>query len=69
MNKKCVLIDLERSIKTGYVTYWKPNKMGYTRDLNKAGWYDEVTANQLVEEDFDKRTVAVSEFVIDNILI
>jgi len=68
MIKKFILLDLERTISTGYTTYWKPNQVGYTRDLVEAGLYIESEANEIVESDFDKRTVAISEYVIDNIL-
>lgn len=63
-----VLIDLERSIKLGHVHYWKPRKMGYTTRLDEAGWYNEDIAKQIVNEDYDHRTVAVPKHVIDNIL-
>lgn len=69
MAEKCVLLDLERSIKSGYVYYWKPNKIGYTNSINEAGLYDEEEANKIAAEDFDKRTVVINQSVIDNILI
>lgn len=65
---KNVLLDLERTIATGLTTYWKPNKMGYTRELKEAGLYDDDVAKEIVQSDYDKRTVAINKQVIDNIL-
>ena len=69
MSEKCVLVDLERSVKSGYITYWKPNKMGYTRNINEAGIYDNEQGKKIAAEDFDNRTVVINQSVIDNILI
>lgn len=63
-----VLIDLERTIGSGVVHYWKANRHGYTRTILEAGWFDEPVAKRLVDEDFDKRTVMVSEDVVNKII-
>lgn len=68
MAKKCILMDLERSIRSGYVYYWKPNRMGYTSNLEEAGRYQEEEAKQIAESDFDKRTVVINQSIIDNII-
>lgn len=68
MSEKRILVDLERSIKSGYVTYWKPFKRGYTTNLKEAGRYQEDEANRIAAEDFDHRTIAINQSVIDNIL-
>lgn len=65
---KYYLIDLERSMRTGLIYYWKPNKFGYTTDLREAGLYDEKEAKDIVDDDIDKRTVLVSELTVKNIL-
>jgi len=65
---KYYLIDLERSMRTGSIHYWKPNKFGYTTDLREAGLYDEKEAKDIVDDDIDKRTVLVSELTVKNIL-
>lgn len=62
------LIDLERSIGSGIMTYWKSNSRGYTRDINEGGLYVEEVAKKLVESDFDKRTVMVHEDVVKKIV-
>lgn len=67
MANKCILIDLERSIKYGYVYYWKARKIGYTTNLDEAGRYDEEEAKKIAEEDLEEKTVVINESVIDNI--
>lgn len=59
--KKFVLIDLERSIKTGATHYWKGNRNGYTVNVNDVGRYDEEHARQLILHDYERNTVGVSE--------
>ena len=54
------LVDLERSIRTGVVHYWKANKMGYTRDLDEAGLYEHKEAVNTVSADIQGLTVMVS---------
>ena len=43
--------------------------MGYTRNLNEAGIYDNEQGKKIAAEDFDNRTVVINQSVIDNILI
>ncbi|MCM3773996.1 hypothetical protein SAMN04487777_11728 [Priestia aryabhattai B8W22] len=61
------LMDLERSIYSGMVTYWKANKSGYTTNLQRAGLYPPEEAKEIAENDFDKRTVIVDEEVVKRI--
>ncbi|WP_373896406.1 hypothetical protein [Virgibacillus sp. CBA3643] len=68
MYNQFYLMDLERTIITGLATYWKPNKFGYTTILGEAGIYSEEEADQIVSDDFDKRTVAINLHIVDNIL-
>lgn len=62
------LIDLERSVGSGVIHYWKPFKQGYTTSLEDAGQYSGSVAKEIEKGDLDKFTVAVSKVVIDNIL-
>lgn len=61
MEKEYYLIDLERSIGSGVVHYWKAHKSGYTTDLNEAGVYSDLTAGEIVDGDFDRLTVKVEQ--------
>jgi hypothetical protein len=62
------LIDLERSISTGYMYYWKAARRGYTTDIEKAGTYPEAAARDICERDFDNRTIMISEKVAEKVL-
>lgn len=62
------LLDLERTIGTGFAWYWKANNRGYTTELQEAGLYRETMAKKIVDTDFDKRTVMISEEVVKNIM-
>lgn len=55
------LIDLERSISSGMVYYWKAHKRGYTTNLNDAGVYSSLVANEIVDSDFDNHTVKIEQ--------
>lgn len=57
--QEVLLIDLERSIQSGRLHYWKDNKMGYTTDVYDAGRYDGVVAVKEVMEDVDRRTISI----------
>ncbi|MGC9935260.1 hypothetical protein [Priestia aryabhattai] len=61
------LMDLERSIYSGMVTYWKENQRGYTTNLQRAGLYSPEEANDIVEKNVDKRTVIIDEEVVLNV--
>lgn len=61
------IIDLERSISSGKMYYWKPNKFGYTTNIKEAGLYNEGAASEIVETDVDRTSVKVHKDVVDNI--
>lgn len=67
-NGEYYLIDLERSVGSGMVHYWKPGKRGYTRDIKEAGLYSEENAVDIEGSDFDHRTVKVHKDVVNIIL-
>jgi len=54
-----VLIDLERSVKTGVTHYWRAHRKGYTTDPKEAGIYTEEEAVKAVESDIDGTTVKI----------
>ncbi len=60
-------MDLERSIYSGMVTYWKANQNGYTTNLQRAGLYSSEVAKEIAEKDFDKRTVIIDEEIVKRI--
>jgi hypothetical protein len=62
------LLDLERTITTGRVFYWKANKHGYTDDITEAGLFTAEAAAEIVYNDFDKRTVTIHKNVVDKLL-
>lgn len=62
------LIDLERSIVSNSMFYWRPAKRGYTTDLKEAGIYPEAVATDIVKSDRDKRTVMVDANTVNDIL-
>lgn len=68
MDKTYYLLDLERTIGTGFAWYWKPNRRGYTTELNESGLYREAIAKEIVGTDFDKTTIMISKDVVKNIL-
>ncbi|MGM9929264.1 MAG: hypothetical protein ACI35P_15075 [Bacillus sp. (in: firmicutes)] len=59
MEDTYVLLDLERTIGSGIAHYWKQNRHGYTQDIHEAGKFSKETAEEIVNSDFDKLTVAV----------
>lgn len=61
------LLDLERSITSGIVTYWNPAKRGYTTDIKEAGRYTKEQAEEIVESDFDNRTLMFHESVAERL--
>jgi predicted nucleotidyltransferase len=62
------LLDLERTVSTGVVFYWNPNKRGYTHIIEDAGKYTENEAIEIVEGDFDMRTIMIPETTVEKIL-
>ncbi|MGG0552587.1 hypothetical protein ABEY55_08360 [Priestia aryabhattai] len=61
------LMDLERSIASGKIHYWKANKQGYMTNIQQAGLYSPEIAEQIVNSDYDKRTVMIDEAVVKKI--
>lgn len=55
------LIDIERSVKTGFTTYWRSNELGYTNNIREAGLYSKETANRIVGEDVMSMTVSIKK--------
>jgi hypothetical protein len=66
--KQFYLLDLERSILTGAMYFWKGDKRGYTTEILKAGIYPEEIAKEIVMRDLDKRTVMFSAEVVVKLL-
>lgn len=62
------LLDLERAIGIGRTFYWKPFKYGYTTLLDEAALFSREEAEQIVNADFDKRTIMVSQKTVERIL-
>lgn len=68
---KYYLLDLERSFQSnGQMYFWKQSRHGYTTDFlsGEVGLFSEDTAKQIVEDDFDQKTVMISEKVVERIL-
>lgn len=53
------LVDLERSVSSGIMHYWRPRSIGYTTKLAEAGEYTEQYSDEVVNSDFDNYTVRV----------
>jgi hypothetical protein len=62
------LMDLERTIGSGRAFYWKANKHGYTTVIQDAGLFTEAAAQRICKDDFDQRTVMISQKVAEKIL-
>jgi DNA-directed RNA polymerase subunit M/transcription elongation factor TFIIS len=63
------LIDLERSIGHGIITYWNQNCHGYTDAIEHAGIFSKRDAESIVKGDIDELTVMISTKKIRDILI
>lgn len=63
-----VLIDLERSLKSGHITYWKDGEMGYTTDIKYAGLYTSSETVKIITADLDTLTVSISSANVDKVL-
>lgn len=61
MEREYILIDLERSLKTGRLFFWRENARGYTDDLAEAGAYEAGKAYAQCYGDLDGRTVAMKK--------
>jgi len=64
MEDKYILIDLERTLGTGMVHFWKQNKFGYTKTPREAGEFNHKDASREFLKDYDNQTIAfpVDEF-------
>jgi hypothetical protein len=62
------LLDLERTISNKVPYFWNGNRHGYTSSLQHAGLFSRWTAEQIVQGDYDQRTVMISQKVVFNIL-
>jgi hypothetical protein len=62
------LLDLERSIPTGYMYYWKAGKRGYTTDISEAGLYHKPQAKEICESDKDQRTIMINEKTVERLM-
>lgn len=63
-----LLIDLERSIPSGIIFYWNQNRHGYTSNVQEAGRFSDEVAAEIVQDDFDRRTISIDENVVKKIL-
>lgn len=61
------LLDLERTIKSDIAHYWKPNRHGYTINLDDAGLYTKEEALTIVKGDYDQRTVMIAKETVERI--
>jgi hypothetical protein len=64
----CYLLDLERTIATGKAFYWKGNKHGYTSDIRQAGKWKKEFCESIIERDFYKDTILITEETVERIL-
>lgn len=62
------LLDLERTLGCGVPYYWNGNKHGYTTEISFAGLFSHWVAEQIVEGDYDHKTVMIPESVVFKIL-
>lgn len=58
---KYLIIDLERTIGTKEVHYWKQNLHGYTTVKEEAGKFSFETANKLAVGDIERKTCIIPE--------
>lgn len=64
MDQKYFLIDLERTIGSGSVHYWRPGSRGYTKDPLDAGQYSERDKDAVLGSPHSD-TVAVEKEVVE----
>jgi hypothetical protein len=62
------LLDLERSIRTERLHYWKKNKHGYTTIVEEAGLFSVDDAVHIANADMDNYTVMIDKTVVDKLL-
>ncbi|AIY85234.1 hypothetical protein U729_3174 (plasmid) [Clostridium baratii str. Sullivan] len=58
---KYLIVDLDRTIATGTVHYWKQNLHGYTTAKEEAGTFLFEIANRLAVNDIERKTCIVPE--------
>jgi hypothetical protein len=68
MNETFLLMDLERTIQSGVPCFWKGNRHGYTYNMKFAGLFRKDLAEEIVKNDYDKKTVMISLALIEKIL-
>lgn len=68
MNGLCILIDLERTLGTGMVHFWKRPEFGYTTKPGEAGHFHKDRAAAIAEQDQDRNTVVVPVEQFEQIL-
>jgi hypothetical protein len=68
MQKRCILLDLERTISNGVPYFWKGNKHGYTTSIQHAGLFAEDFAERIVKSDLDKTTIMIHQDLLFKIL-
>lgn len=59
MNEQAILIDLERTLGTGLVHFWKRTEFGYTTKPGEAGRFHKERAETIAFQDYDNNTVVV----------
>lgn len=69
MNEQAILIDLERTLGTGLVHFWKRTEFGYTTKPGEAGRFHKDRAASIVQQDRDNNTVMVPAEQFQDILI
>ena len=68
MDERYYLLDLERTLGYGRLFFWKSHRRGYTSSLDQAGLYPKHQAEHIVNSDFDKTTVMISQSRVFKIL-
>jgi hypothetical protein len=58
-DKKYVLVEIETRSWEGGFLFWKPERAGYTSNLDAAGLYDEKEAMSLTKNNTSTKTVAI----------
>jgi hypothetical protein len=68
LSDKFILMDLERTLKTGRCFYWNTGRRGYTNIIETAGRYSAEEAKQIEAEDLDETTLLLKEKQIEKII-
>lgn len=64
-----ILLDLERTLSNSVPAFWKGNKHGYTYKVEFAGIFPKEIAEQIVNSDRDKTTIAIPLDVVQKIMV